>query len=570
MAPKLRKGDQWQHAAALPDPRRRLGLLARQVAPELIAARVATDRYTHEGWAPGSHLEHRAPEAGSAEAARDLGEVEVAIVGGGISAIVMAIKLIDDGINSFVIFEKGSDLGGCWFWNRYPGCACDVSSYVYLPYLDRSRYCPPLKYVSQSHILEHLHILVNMHGLRQHCVFESKVTSAVCAEAAPGGPRWTLRTERGDTCSAKFLVCAIGFLSTPLLPNITGMRNFQGLCRHSSHWQEGDLERCRGRTVAIVGTGSSAIQMVPELAAVASHLYVIQRTPSWVAPRMDAPTTEAMRQSLLDKVALAKMSKQLIDDVDVNYNQFIQNSENNALMQARFSKHIRSIVKDAAVAKALTPNYPVGCKRLAVADTYYPTFNMPNVTLVAGHGGVQEVTPNGVRLEDGSQCNTDVLVMATGFDAFLGAFQEMEIHGCGGRRLSEEWGSGPRSLYGMYAGPSFPNLACLLGPQSPGIIANVTEVVQRQTDQLMSVIRRMHSESMGRVYARLEAVQRYTAATNAFFPGSVWSKCHSWYNRPKVGESETMPEDGGIAGWVGLFRDYSVQFQDNDMAFDAT
>lgn len=517
-------------------------------------------------------LEHRDSLPG--RPAKDFGEVEVAIIGGGLAAIVLAVKLLDAGITNFAIFEKGSDLGGTWHWNRYPGCACDVSSYAYLPYLQRLGTVPATKFVGSPAIRAHLLNIVETFGIRAHAVLGTKVLSADYSDdGGAAGPLWTLRTDRGDTCAARFLVNALGFLSTPRLPDVAGLSSFRGMWRHTSHWQDGDLEKCRGKTIAVVGTGSSAVQIAPELAGVAKRLLVIQRTPAWVDRRGDGPTDETTRHRLLNDVDAMGIRQELIDGNDL-FNRKISSDSSNQRARAAITRIIRGTVRDPAVAAALTPDYPVGCKRQCVADTYYPMFNRENVTLVAGTGGVEEITETGFRLKDGSEHAVDVLVLATGFDAFTGAFRTFDVRGRGGRLLTDEWAGGPRCLYGMHAGPTFPNMVCLLGPQSPGIIINVTEVVHRQTDHLLEVLQHMRSKGCPRAEAVPESVKRYSDATNAVFPGSVFSQCNSWYNRPGSGADAShssgqaqKPEEGGVEGWVGQFQDWRLQFTDGDIKY---
>jgi len=499
-------------------------------------------------------------EAAVPRTSLDVGDVEVAILGAGIGGILAAVKLLDAGFQSFKIFEAGLEFGGTWYWNRYPGCACDVDAAAYLPFVQRLGLVPRTRLASQPDIRAHLNSVVDHFGLRAHALFDAKVTSATL-DLSGGGPRWSLRTLRGDTCSARFVLCAVGLLSTPRLPELDGLQNFKGLWRHTSHWQEGDLERCRDKVVGVMGTGSSAVQSIPELAKVAARVKVFQRSPGWVVPANNVPLDAEFRSSLLDKEKAAAVTEGVGTATD-GYLAILRNDDLRNRMEADCASSLRQTIEDPWTAEALIPTYPLGCKRIIVSDSYLQTFNLPHVTLVAEEGGVKEVNQAGVKLANGSEHALDVLVLATGFEAFTGAFRTFAVLGLHGVELMEAWCHDVRCLYGVHPGPEFPNFMCINGPTSPGVVANVTQVVSIQVDHIVHLLQKMRAEGLSSVAATPQALERYSAETNAYYKGSTWTQCESWYNR-----KHRRNQADGVDAWLGLLTEYRVQFQDDDIAF---
>jgi len=492
----------------------------------------------------------------------DVGDVDVAIIGAGIGAILAAVKLLDAGFQSFKIFEAGLNFGGTWYWNRYPGCACDIQSCAYLPLVHRVGLAPTSKLASQPDILAHLHRVVDHFGLREHALFDARVTSATL-DLSGGGPRWSLRTLRGDTCSARFVLCAAGFLSTPLLPEVDGLQNFEGLCRHTSQWHEGDLDRCRDKVVGVIGTGSSAVQSIPELAKVAAHLYVFQRTPGWVLPANNEPLDADFCSSLRDEEKAAAVVEVTREAVD-SYITVLRTDELRNSMQADIASMVRATVKDPRTAEALIPSYPLGCKRIIISDAYLQTFNLPHVTLVADKDGVKDVTQSGLKLTGGEEYALDVLVLATGFEAFTGAFRTLTVQGLRGVELMEAWRLDVRCLYGVHPGPDFPNFMCINGPTSPGVVANVTQVASIQVDHIVRLLEKMRAEGLSCVAATPQALERYAAKADAHYKNSTWTKCNSWYNRS---HRRDQNQTDGIDAWLGQLTQFQAEFQDDDVSF---
>lgn len=274
---------------------------------------------------------------------------------------------------------------------------------------------------------------------------------------------------------------------------------------HTSQWSPAtDLT---GKRVGVIGTGATAVQLVPELAKVAAKVIVFQRTPVWCSPRNDVPTTADMEEAIRSRPQyLEKICKEQNDEID-DFNKSLQDEEVNRKLQALLGEVIRTTVNDTKTAAALTPKYPVGCKRLCVVDDYWPAFNRPNVELVADPAGVTLVTAGGPKMSDGTQYNVDALVMATGYDAFSGAFKALDIRGSLGVKLADRWRDGPSSLCGVHV-RGFPNMFLMVGPLGPGIIANVTATIRVQAQHVAAMIAEAQSRKLrGTTQVRAVLVQ---------------------------------------------------------------
>ena len=377
----------------------------------------------------------------------------VIVVGAGLSGLMASVELLDKGIvgassgggddEDLVIFEKGPDVGGTWFWNRYPGCACDVPSIAYLPFLHRTKYVPSKKYVSGGEIQQHLSRCAEELGVADRTHFNTRVVSACFNEDTA---LWRVETRRearqdgghGDNVSgesdgsgrggaarscvweAPFLIIGVGPLSTPHFPEIPGLDVFKaagGAVMHTANWDS--TVPLEGMRVGVVGTGATAVQVVPEIAKVAQTVTVFQRTAAWCTAREDAPTTDAVAAALTKDTAHEDGVNMAFNTANDTYNDFINDAAKNARLQRKLERTLRAQVHDPKVAAMLTPSYPVGCKRLCVVDEYWPCFNRPNVHLVVtGKGGVSHVSERGPVMGDGTEHSVDVLLLATGYKGF--------------------------------------------------------------------------------------------------------------------------------------------------------
>lgn len=430
--------------------------------------------------------------------------VDVVIIGGGFSALMAGAYLRKRGIDNFRIIEAGGDFGGAWYWNRYPGAECDIEGYIYLPLLEETGYIPKEKYSSGAEIFEHCQRAARHFNLYDVACFQTKVNGLEWDDAAR---RWVVRSDRNDAIRARFVIVAVGVGSKAKLPGIPGIEEFQGKSFHSSRWNfdytGGDpagywdiadpnserLDKLGDKTVAVIGTGATAIQCVPYLARDAKHTYVFQRTPNAVAPRGGNPRTPAdwgksfapgwqkERQRNFEDVTSGRpVDRDLVDDCWTRMLREARafmtkpglTSEQMAL-EAEFSDYeviqrihaqIDEIVADKEVAEALKPYYRPGCKRPGFNDEYLQAFNNPKLTLVdvSEAKGVERITKNGV-IAHGKEYKVDCIVYATGFEIAITNFRRgigFDVIGRGGKSLLDHWGDGISSLHG-FATHGFPN-----------------------------------------------------------------------------------------------------------------
>ncbi len=423
--------------------------------------------------------------------------VEVLFIGGGFSALLTSARLREKGVESIRIVERGGDVGGTWYWNRYPGVACDVVAYDYLPLLDEMDYVPVNHYSRGPEILGHCQAIANKYDLYDLAVFHTTVTSTVWDEEEQ---LWHLHTDRGDHMRAQFVICANGTLSKPKLSKIKGMEDFTGHSFHTSRWDYeytgDDLSNLQDKVVGIIGTGASAVQAVPELAKQAKELYVFQRTPSSIDIRDDWPTDpnwarklkpgwQAKRRERV--LQLSELSPEKKAEMDaLPREEKIRRQENaNIDYMMRIHKRIDATVKDPQTADALKPWYMFMCKRPCFHNEYLPSFNQPNVHLVDTHGkGITQINPTGPVFE-GQEYPVDLLIYATGFEVQKTGIYN-QITGKGGLNLEDKYADGVRTLLGIHS-HGYPNLFIMGGYQA-SFQFNLTDMLQTQGDHIAACI----------------------------------------------------------------------------------
>jgi cyclohexanone monooxygenase len=436
-------------------------------------------------------------------------ECEILVVGAGFAGLLLWYRLQSAGFRDVRFCEKGGDVGGTWYWNRYPGVACDVEAYSYLPLLEEMGYVPSMKFASGFEILEYCQRMASTSGFYDRCLFHTTVEETRWDEASG---RWTVTTDRGDAMRARFVVLANGILTTPKLARIKGMETFAGESFHTSRWNyHVDLA---GKRVGIIGTGATAVQVIPEIAKVVKSLHVFQRTPSSVDVRDQRATTDEersawareegwarARRARFAKISAGRTAIQANDDYlsgkvadfkerkqherTLSMEEALQkNLDSNFRIMEQIRARVDTIVKDPKTAAALKPYYPYGCKRPTFHDEYLPTFNLPHVHLIdtAPHG-VQEINARGV-VHDGVEYELDVLIYATGFQWMATSTFNM-ITGRGGRTLRDKWQTeGTRTFLGIHS-RGFPNLFIVTGPQGGGGSFNFTDAIEAHTDYIV-------------------------------------------------------------------------------------
>lgn len=422
--------------------------------------------------------------------------VECLFIGGGFSALLTSARLRECGVESIRIVERGADVGGTWYWNRYPGAACDVVAYDYLPLLDETGYVPTRHYAKAPEIFAYCQLIARKYNLYELAVFQTTVTSTVWDE---GERMWRIGTDRGDEIKARFVICANGTLSKPKLSKIKGMETFKGHSFHTSRWDyeytKPDLSGLADKVVGIIGTGATAVQAIPRLGAAAKELYVFQRTPSSIDLKDDWPTDPEWAKKLQPgwqakrrqrARAEARRMEEGRELRGISREEKIRRQENaNIDYMMRIHKRIEEIVKDKATAEALKPWYMFMCKRPCFDNDYLPTFNRPNVHLIDTHGkGVTEITENGPVFE-GKEYKLDLLIYATGFEVQKTGIYN-RIVGQGGLDLNDKYAEGIRTLVGIHS-HGYPNLFIMGGYQA-SFQFNLTDMLQVQGDHIAACI----------------------------------------------------------------------------------
>ncbi len=447
-------------------------------------------------------------------------EVDVLVVGGGFGGLLAAARLREAGADRIRIVEAGGDVGGTWYWNRYPGAACDIESYIYFPLLEETGYMPTERYAKAPEIRAHCQRIADHFGLNHEALFATQVTELVWNEPAR---RWRVETNRDDLFTAQFVVLATGPLNRPKLPAIPGIESFRGHAFHTSRWDYAytggsatePMTALAEKRVGIIGTGATAIQCVPPLAAAAQHLYVFQRTPSSVDARNNSPTdpqwaaalspgwqqrrmenfTAQMAGHLQDEdevrdgwTVLARAVRTMLADDPAAGDPMLLLARADMEKMADIRARIDTVVQDAATAEALKPWFSLFCKRPCFHDEYLQVFNRPNATLVDTQGrGVERITPAGVVVA-GQEYAIDCLIYATGFEVSTDYTRRsgFEVHGTNGRTLTQKWQSGLSTLHGMHT-RGFPNMFVISQAQS-GMSPNFPHMLGEQARHLAHIV----------------------------------------------------------------------------------
>ncbi|MGE3771632.1 MAG: flavin-containing monooxygenase [Gammaproteobacteria bacterium] len=503
---------------------------------------------------------------------------DVVVVGAGFAGLYQVHRLRQAGYRVRA-FEKGSDVGGTWYWNRYPGARCDIESLVYSYSFDpdlQREWVWPQRYAEQPDILRYLQHVAERFDLRRHFQFDTRVDAAHYDEAAK---RWRVRTSGGEEISTQFLVMATGCLSTPLTPKFAGLDGFHGARYQTSLWPQEGVD-FSGRRVGIIGTGSSSIQSTPLIAQQAAQLYVFQRTPQFAIPAWNrALSDEEMRHAQETYAEIRRLVRQ--SEVGIAYEgpehgakeasaeslqkqlefawarggylmlaaypDLLTDLESNRLVSEWVKEKIRSRIKDPQVARKLMPQYPMGAKRLCVDTDYFETFNRDNVTLVdLRESGIERFTERGIRLENGTEIALDAVVFATGFDAMTGALLAVDIRGRGGLTLREKWKNGTKNYLGVTVA-GFPNLFMITGPGSPSVLYNMVASIEQNVDFAFEAIEHLRRAGLASIEARPREEQAWTKYVDWVAQQTIYTKVKSWYTGENVDGKPAgfMPYAGG-------------------------
>ena len=487
------------------------------------------------------------------------GQVDVVVVGAGFAGLYMLHRLRGLGL-SVQIFEAGSDVGGTWFWNRYPGARCDVESMAYSYQFDedlQQEWEWSERYASQSEILRYINHVTDRFDLRDDIQFNTRVSSAVFDEETS---RWSITTDAGDAVSAQFCVLATGCLSSQNRPNFLGADKFGGSTYHTGGWPHEGVD-FKGKHVAIIGTGSSAVQCIPIIAEECEQLTVFQRQPNYSIPARNAdmdPEVEAEIKAEYQE--FRRRSREFGFGIDFGETGGLAAEktpeERERRFQARWDKgglgflgsfedlifdegvnesaaefvrdRIREVVKDPEVAAALCPQSTIGCKRLCLDTRYYETFNRDNVTLVdISDSPIEGMSENGV-LAKGEEFEVDCIVFATGFDAMTGAVMRIDIRGREGVTIQEKWAEGPRTYLGLSTA-GFPNLFTITGPGSPSVLTNMLPSIEQHVNWIADCIEYLRRNGIASIDPTREAEDEWVAHVNEVAGGTLLLTCNSWY-----------------------------------------
>jgi cation diffusion facilitator CzcD-associated flavoprotein CzcO len=522
---------------------------------------------------------------GHVNAGRDHGHtapLDAVIVGAGFAGMYMLHRLRRLGFAARAI-EAGSGVGGTWYWNRYPGARCDVESVQYSYQFDdalQQEWEWSERYAAQPEILRYANHVADRFDLRRDIQFNTRVLSATFDETEG---RWTIETSDGARTSARFCIMATGCLSSPNVPMFDGLERFKGEQYHTGTWPHEEVD-FTGKRVAIIGTGSSAVQSIPIIAGQAKHLVVFQRTPNYAVPAHNAPLDPAYVQAIkADYPNLRARAKMTMTGIDFDYSdrkaletlpevrtaeyerrwqrgglsflgafQDLMVSQEANDTAAEFVRgKIRDKVEDPQIAELLAPKNTIGCKRLCVDIGYYETFNRPNVELIdVSEEPIEEITAHGVRAR-GRMHEVDAIVFATGFDAMTGALMKIDIRSRGGLRLQEKWREGPRTYLGV-AMAGFPNLFTITGPGSPSALTNMLPTIEQHVEWIADVVGHMRDRQLGQIEPVPAAEEAWVAHVAEAAARTLRYTCSSWYlgvnipGKPRV----FTPYIGGFPKYV--------------------
>jgi cyclohexanone monooxygenase len=518
-----------------------------------------------------------------ATASRDL---DVIIIGAGVGGLYAIWKLRQQGLKVRA-YEQGDGVGGTWYWNRYPGCRCDVESLEYSfsfsPELDQEWHWPE-RYGTQPEILRYVNHVTDRFDLRKDIQFNTRITAAQFDRKTN---TWTVTTAAGEKITAPYVIMATGNLSTPRKPDVKGLDSFKGKWYHTGLWPHGGVD-FSGLRVGVIGTGSSGVQSIPHIAKQARQLYVFQRTANFSLPAQNAPmdpvkeakhkaeypqrragavdtpfaiagypppTKSALEVSEAERNAVYERKWNEGGSISFlySYTDLLTNEAANKTASDFVRAKIRSIVKDPETAETLCPNdHPIGTKRLILDSHYYETYNLPHVKLVnIRKDPIGEIKPWGIETVGGQRFELDAIVFATGFDAMTGAMKEIDIRGNDGVSIQSKWKDGPQTYLGVMVS-GFPNMFMITGPQSPGVKSQMIFSCQQHVDFIADTLKHMGQHQKRRVEASRMAEMAWVEHNNEVANSTLYPLAKSWYTGDNIpGKPRIfMPYVGGVTNYV--------------------
>jgi cation diffusion facilitator CzcD-associated flavoprotein CzcO len=518
------------------------------------------------------------------------------IIGAGVSGLYQLVRLRELGM-SVQVFEAGSDVGGTWYWNRYPGCRFDSESHTYgysfsdelLQEWDWSE-----RFAAQPETLRYLNHVADKFDLRSDIQFDSRVASAHFDDA---DGTWLVGLQDGTDCRARYLITALGPLSTPAMPAIEGIDDFAGWSSHTSRWPHEPVD-FTGKRVAVVGSGATAVQLIPHVAKDAAELTVYQRTPNWCAPLHNGPLpAEEMEeikanyhQILADcndtfagfmhdsdkRRALDVSEQERIDFYEqlwakpgfaiwmANFRDILVNEEANATLSEFAANKIRERVNDPELAEKLIPtDHGFGTRRVPMETNYFEVYNQDNVELVSiPDTPIERITATGIETTDRHR-EHDMIIYATGFDAVTGGFAQIDFRGTGGRTLTEVWADGPRTYLGLQV-VGFPNLFTLVGPHNAATFCNIPRCIEQNVEFVSDLIAHTRAKGLERVESTQQASEEWTKHVLETGERMLFTKVRSWFMNVNTNVGKDTPQFVLYAGGLPLYRQRCDEIAAND------
>ncbi|WP_281252908.1 flavin-containing monooxygenase [Oceanobacillus senegalensis] len=510
-------------------------------------------------------------------------QLDAVVIGAGFSGLYMLYRLREAGLTTRV-YEAADDVGGVWYWNRYPGAKCDSESIYYNYTFSEELYKEwtwSSRYPAQPEILEYLNFVADKFELRRDIQFNTRIQSAEYDEESN---RWFIHTKDGETVTAKYFITGVGCISTANVPNFKGLDSFKGEWYHTGHWPHEKVD-FRGKRVGIIGTGSSGVQAIPEIAKEAGHLTVFQRTPQYSVPaknhlyskeyieeaKANFHENKKKVRASLGGLPITPPDKSALDDTPeerekvfeeawekggpyllFSYSDLLANEEANETVSSFIRSKIHEIVEDPEIARKLTPTYYYGTKRAILDTNYFETYNRSNVSLIdVKQAPIEEITENGIRTTD-SEYELDMIVFATGYDGMTGSLFNMDIRGRDGISLKEKWENG--ASVQTYLGIStngFPNMFMITGPESPSVLGNMPVAIEQHVEWIADCIDYLRNHEKETIEAKVEEEVAWSNHCRELADSTLYTKVESWYTGANI-----PGKAGGFQIYVGGYGPY--------------